>query len=420
MAEPIVILSIPQLRACDVTPGALASLEELSRQGELAELVPAFPGTAASSFATLMTGEPPSVHGIVGDTYYDRQTGRIAARPLPDSAVTAPKLWERLREQRPGARTLLWFAPNSRGAAVDLAAWTGPDACLETQPAGLADDLTRRFGPLPCPSGTGEPPRREVAAWTLRTAAAVIAVERPDLAVVRLAYLGQVARRFGPDGREAGRALRALEAELRPFLAGLPAGTLLLAVTESVTTPVCGPVFPNRTLRELGLLRLATAPGGGTAIDPAGSAAFALPDHQICHIYLNDPRHAAPLASAFAGDHADGIAQVAALGARAALGMDHPRSGDIVLVARPDRWFAADWWTDPADRPATADPSPLGGGPIDPARVLGSLGAPVPGPEYFGVLVASAPGRIARPAPLAARDLAAIVAGRRPVGRVGP
>src|SRR3954451_1191609 len=120
MADRVVLLSIPQLRHRDVTPGALASLEALAGRGSMAELVPPFPGLAASSFATLVTGTGPYEHGLIGNTYFDRAERRIVASPLPDSAVQAPRLWDRLREAHPEARTMLWFAPNSRGAAVDL------------------------------------------------------------------------------------------------------------------------------------------------------------------------------------------------------------------------------------------------------------------------------------------------------------
>ena len=82
MADHVVLLSIPQLRHRDVTPGALASLDELAAHGASAELMPAFPGLAASSFATLMTGTGPYEHGVIGNTYFDRAERRVAGRPL--------------------------------------------------------------------------------------------------------------------------------------------------------------------------------------------------------------------------------------------------------------------------------------------------------------------------------------------------
>lgn len=415
MADRIVVLSIPQLRGRDVSPGGLASLAELSRRGSLRELTPAFPGTAAPSFATLVTGAGPAEHGIVGDTYFDRTGRSVAARPLPDSAVQAPRLWDRLGAARPGARTLLWFAPSSLGAAVAVNGWAdGPT--FATRPAGLAAGLIGEFGPYPSPSG--EAPGPAQTAWILKTAAAAIAADAPDLAIVRVPYLGQVARRYGPDGRESGRAVRALEEILPMFLKALPRETMVVAATESIVTPVSAPIFPNLTLRALGLLNLRPAEGGGSDIDLEGSAAFALADHQVCHVYLNHPAQMGPVAAAFAGPQGDGIARVASLGQRAALGLDHPRSGEIVLIAAPDRWFAPNWWVRAEESPRSASGSTsglahatAGGLLLDPAHVQGSLGAPAPGEEELGVVVSSEPladgegpgGR------LAARDLAALI-----------
>ena len=87
----------------------------------------------------------------------------------------------------------------------------------------------------------------------------------------------------------------------------------------------------------------------------------------------------APLAAIFSGPCADGIARVAALGQRV-LGLDHPRSGEIVLVASADRWFAADWWADPNERPSGLTTGsglsrPKAGGPLPIDQVRGSLGA---------------------------------------------
>jgi hypothetical protein len=117
------------------------------------------------------------------------------------------------------------------------------------------------------------------------------------------------------------------------------------------------------------------------------------------------------VASIFSGAKADGIAHVAPGSHRAALGLDHPRAGDIVLVACPDRWFAPDWWKTPQEAPK--QPEATSGlaqdGPIDPAQVKGSLGAPPPNPEYHGVLIASNAKLLGSLSHFSARDVAPLV-----------
>jgi hypothetical protein len=393
MPERVVLLSIPQLRHRDVTPGALASLDAVESRGGLAEFLPAFPCVAASSFATIVTGVSPAEHGIVGDAYFDRELGRVVSRPFSDALVQRPRLWERLREARPTARSLAWFTPNLRDATIDFAAWTDADTGLTTVPAELAGRLVTRNGPYPAPRSdpTGEPLRLGATAWMLETAAEVIVEQQPDLAVVRIPYLGQVARRFGPDGREASRSVLELERILAPFLAAVGRDAVVVAVTESVATPVIEPLYPNLVLRGMGFLNVAPHPDGGSDVDLDSSAAFAVADHQLCHIYVNDPAVAATIAATFSAAADFGINVVACGARRRRLGLDHQRSGDVVLVSSPERWFAPDWWQRPSERPGRADVgSGLAiGAELDPSHVCGSLGAPPPNPEYHGIVVSS-------------------------------
>ena len=97
MAERVILLSIPQLRRRDVTPGCLASLDSLAAKGAISELIPPFPGLAASSFATLTTGTGPYQHGLVGNRYFDRDSRQVVPGPLPDSAVMAKRGFSFLR-----------------------------------------------------------------------------------------------------------------------------------------------------------------------------------------------------------------------------------------------------------------------------------------------------------------------------------
>ncbi len=90
----------------------------------------------------------------------------------------------------------------------------------------------------------------------------------------------------------------------------------------------------------------------------------------------------------------------------ARLGIDHPRSGQIVLATKPDSWFSYYFWNDDAKAPAYArtvdihrkpgyDPVELffnretRSVPLDAALVCGSHGAPVRDISQKSALVSS-------------------------------
>src|SRR4029078_10624710 len=113
---------------------------------------------------------------------------------------------------------------------------------------------------------------------------------------------------------------------------------------------VKGAICPNRILRESGLLKVRRV-GNHEFLDIAGSDAFAMVGHQFAHIYVNrgDPEDVAEL---FAGSAE--IPDIIVGRERAAMGLDHARSAPVILVSRPDRWFAYYWWTDDTAAPPFA------------------------------------------------------------------
>ncbi len=50
-------------------------------------------------------------------------------------------------------------------------------------------------------------------------------------------------------------------------------------------------------------------------------------------------------------ENLDGVAEVLGRGRQTRHGLDHPRSGELVALANPDRWFSYYWWLDDAKAP---------------------------------------------------------------------
>ncbi len=185
---------------------------------------------------------------------------------------------------------------------------------------------------------------------------------------------------------------------------------LWVVASEYVITPVSGAGYPNRRLRDAGLLTL-REDEGTELLDVKSSRAWALVDHQLAHVYVRDPADIERVAAVFRDDPS--VAEILSGPSRAAYGLNHPRAGDVVLIAKPDQWFAYYWWLDDAKAPKFArtvdihrkpgyDPvelfidMPTRSIPLDASLVKGSHGFPADAPERRGVLLCSE-GAVVRP-----------------------
>jgi predicted AlkP superfamily pyrophosphatase or phosphodiesterase len=121
-----------------------------------------------------------------------------------------------------------------------------------------------------------------------------------------------------------------------------------VVLSEYGLTNVSDPVHPNRILRERGLLAVRSE-RGRDVIDPGASIAFAVADHQVAHVYVNDPARLEEIRGAFA--HLPGVDAVLGRTEQAAYRVDHERAGDLILVAAPNAWFTYYYWLDDARAP---------------------------------------------------------------------
>ncbi len=143
---------------------------------------------------------------------------------------------------------------------------------------------------------------------------------------------------------------------------------------------------------------------GAELLDVRASRAWALVDHQLAHVFVKDPTDVPRVAAIFRDDPC--VDEVLSGAERARRNLDHPRAGDVVLISKPDQWFAYYWWLDDARAPAFArtvdihrkpgyDPvelfidMPARATPLQPSLVKGSHGFPADEASRRGVLVSS-------------------------------
>ena len=352
---PLVVLDVAGL-----TPRLLAHmprLAALAHEGWQAELSPVLPAVTCSMQATLLTGALPSQHGIVGNGWYFRGLGEVLLWRQHNALVGGDKIWDAARRAHPGytvANVCWWYA---MGARVDWTVTPRPvyhadgrkDPDCYTQPPGLHDELTRALGTFPLFGYWGPRAGLTSSRWICRAAEQIMARHSPDLTLVYVPHLDYDLQRYGPAAPQAAAAAASLDEVLSPLLAAAQArGATVLALSEYGIAPAAQPVDINRVLRSEGLLSVYTQ-AGMEYLDPWTSRAFAVADHQIAHVYVTDPADLPTVRKVCAG--LPGVAEILDRPAQAGYGLDHPRSGELVLVAEPGAWFTYYYWLDDTRAP---------------------------------------------------------------------
>jgi predicted AlkP superfamily pyrophosphatase or phosphodiesterase len=266
--------------------------------------------------------------------------------------VGGEKVWDALRAIQPGAtvaNVCWWYA---MGAATDWTVTPRPiyyadgrkEPDFYTDPAELHDDLTARIGGFPLFDYWGPTASIASSRWIVAAAGRILTRHRPDVLLVYVPHLDYDLQRHGPDGPQAIAAAAAVDVELRPLLESCrDRGDQILALSEYGITAARRPVDINRALRRAGLLAVHTQ-DGMEYLDPWTSRAFAVADHQIAHIYVADPADVTRVRGIVM--ELSGVDEVLDADGKAAKGIDHLRSGELVAVAEPDAWFTYYYWLD--------------------------------------------------------------------------
>ncbi len=418
MSDPVVLLSIPALREEDVR--RMPNLRELMSDGEMAELTPSFPCVTCPVQANMTTGKLPSEHGVVANGFYWREKRRVEMWTSPNDCIQRPQLWEVLGNDPAGLLSAAWFPLHSKQSKAEYVCTPAPihnpdgseSLWCYTRPTDLYGTLRDSLGHFPLMRYWGPMAGIESTAWIVDSAIYAAGRHQPDFFYIYPQHLDYAAQRTGPDSPAALEAVTELDGQIAKLAAGFNQaydGKLTwLAAGEYVVTPVDHVAYPNRMLREAGLLEVREEEDG-EHLDLAKSRAWAMVDHQMAHVFVADadPQVIARVADLFANQR--GIAEVLVGDQLARHGLDHPRSGEVVLVSTPDSWQAYYWWLCDERAPGYArtvdihrkpgyDPvelyldPPTKSIPLDATLVKGSHGAPARDPSQRTVLLSSRPG----------------------------
>ncbi|MCQ2001117.1 alkaline phosphatase family protein [Arthrobacter zhaoxinii] len=356
--KPVLLLDVVGLTALSLRH--MPRLSKLAAAGWSSELATVLPAVTCTVQSTMLTGLAPSEHGIVGNGWYFRELGDVFFWRQHNKLVAGEKIWESARRKDPDYRAgniCWWYA---MGMTTDITITPrpiyhadgrkSPDAYI--RPPALHDELVSRNGEFPLFQYWGPGAGIQSTQWIIESTKHVMRSQAPELLMAYLPHLDYDLQRFGPTHPQAARAAAELDAALAPLLdeAGFH-GYAVIAVAEYGIEDAHLPVDINRVLRREGLLEVYVQ-DGKEQLDTWASRAFAVADHQVAHVYVQDAGDVARTADILRATR--GIDEVLDRHAQARYGLDHERSGELVVIAEPGAWFTYYFWLDDARAPEYA------------------------------------------------------------------
>lgn len=333
---------------CDAAPKIRAFME----RNRIARVQPLLPAVTCSMQSTYLTGWLPRDHGIVGNGWYDREYSEHRFWKQSNHLVSGEKLWEALRRQDPEftcAKLFWWFNMYS---SADYAITPRPlypaDGRkvfdIHTTPMGMRERIKKDLGAFPFPHFWGPGSNIKSSEWIAASAKWTEEKCWPSLSLVYLPHLDYDLQRFGLDMDKITPAIKEID-DLVGDLIGFyeKRNIKVILLSEYGITSVDRPVHLNRVFREKGWITVKDELGLET-LELGSCKVFAIADHQLAHVYVNDPSLIPQVTEVL--QNTPGVQQVLSKQEKFFAGLDHARSGDLVAVSDFRSWFTYYYWLD--------------------------------------------------------------------------
>lgn len=335
------------------------------QRGAKANITPAFPAVTCTAQSNYVTGSNPSEHGIVGNGWYNRELAEVQFWKQSNRVVHGKKIWDELRALDPKftcAKLFWWYNMYS---TADYSITPRPAYPADgrkvfdiyTAPSSIRTDIKKDLGEFPFPTFWGpaagiKTPQGDPDAcsrWIANSAKWIETKYSPTLNLVYLPHLDYNLQRLGPNHPDVAQDLRQIDAIVGDLISFFEErGVQIILLSEYGITPVDTPIHLNRLFREKGWITIKEELGL-ELLDYGASKVFAVADHQVAHIYLNDrsqEKHVRELL-----ERTPGVEKVLGHEEKIAAGIEHERAGDLIVVAKENAWFTYYYWLDDAHAP---------------------------------------------------------------------
>lgn len=332
-------------------------LQRYIKGNHLSVIEPPLPAVTTTSQSIYLTGKWPAENGIVGNGWYDREDCEVKFWKQSNKLVQGDKIWENAKKLDPNftCSTMFWWYNMYSGA--DYSVTPRPNYLADgrkmpdcySHPASLRDELQARFGTFPLFQFWGPGANIKSSEWIANASMYTDDKYNPTLTLVYLPHLDYCLQKFGPSGQTIPAELKAIDALAEKLVQFYQAkNARIIILSEYGIEPVHTPVHLNRVLRSNDLLGIRVE-RGLELLDAGASKAFAVADHQIAHVYVNDITSKEKVRGIL--QSIPGVEAVLDKHEQEKFHVNHERSGDFVVVAAEGHWFTYYFWEDDAMAP---------------------------------------------------------------------
>ncbi|MFN3404402.1 MAG: alkaline phosphatase family protein [Cytophagaceae bacterium] len=313
---------------------------------------PAFPAVTCTAQANYLTGKKPSSHGIVGNGWYFKDECEVKFWKQSNKLVQQPKIWDVAKCLNPEftCANLFWWYNMYSG--VDYSVTPRPQYLSNgiklpdcyTYPDNLREELQAELGTFPLFQFWGPATSIKSSQWIAESAMIVDEKYDPTLSLIYLPHLDYSLQKYGTQDTRVFNDLREIDKVCEGLVNYFNSrADKIVILSEYGITDVNNPIHINRILREYGFLRVRRE-SHGEILDAGASEAFAVADHQIAHIYVNNPARYKEVAELLR--HIPGVAKVLDDETKNDLRINHERAGDFIIMADKKSWFTYYYWMD--------------------------------------------------------------------------
>ena len=326
------------------------NLTRLAMAGCQTHIQSMLPAVTCSVQTTYFTGTTPSEHGIVGNGWYFKDLAEVKFWHQSNHLVQRPQIWTEIKKRLPEARTaniFCWYNMyNPADTSVTVRPMYPADGRklpdIYTCPIDLRDELNEKLGTFPLFNFWGPKSDIRSSQWIANSALHALETENPDLAIVYLPHLDYATQKLGPNHSSIANEVKQVD-ELCGSLIDYASDNdyEVVVLSEYGIQEVNQVCHLNRLFRQEGWLAVRDELGH-ELLDAGASKVFAVADHQVAHIYVQDESLYPKVMQLL--EKQTEIELLLGKDQKIYYGLDHGRSGDIIAVAKPDAWFSYYYW----------------------------------------------------------------------------